>query len=178
MKVNIYSKEEIIDAYRDITLQTIKWVSEQQDDKFGTSIDDKWSTAEQLDHLIKSIRPLVMILNKPKFIIRFLFGKANRESRNYLAVTERYKSKLMNGGTASGRFIPKPYSPGDKKNLINKYSALSERLEKTLNGYTEKNLDKMILPHPLLGKLTIREMMFFTILHTRHHLNAMQELYG
>lgn len=30
-------------------------------------------------------------------------------------------------------------------------------------------LDKYILPHPLLGKLTIREMMYFTIYHVEHH---------
>jgi len=38
-----------------------------------------------------------------------------------------------------------------------------------LSGFSEEDLDKLILPHPLLGKLTLREMMYFTIYHVQHH---------
>jgi hypothetical protein len=30
-------------------------------------------------------------------------------------------------------------------------------------------LDLLILPHPLLGKLTLREMLYFTLYHVEHH---------
>ena len=35
---------------------------------------------------------------------------------------------------------------------------------------SEHKLDRCILPHPLLGKLTLREMIYFTIYHMEHHL--------
>ena len=38
-----------------------------------------------------------------------------------------------------------------------------------IDSFSEKDLDNYILPHPLLGKLTIREMLFFTIYHVQHH---------
>ena len=37
------------------------------------------------------------------------------------------------------------------------------------DSFSEKQLDTFILPHPLLGKLTLREMLYFTIYHAEHH---------
>ncbi len=42
---------------------------------------------------------------------------------------------------------------------------LCSKLEK----FDEIERDTYILPHPLLGKLTIREMLYFTIYHVAHH---------
>ncbi len=38
-------------------------------------------------------------------------------------------------------------------------------------GWSEAALDRYRLPHPLLGKLTVREMLFFTLYHNAHHLD-------
>ena len=178
MAYNIYDKEEIIAALEEKSLSLIKWVSEQENDKFGLSIDEKWSTAQQLSHLTKSIKPLVQILSKPKFVMRLLFGTSNRETRSYIAVVEKYNTKIAQGGVATSRFRPKSYTSDNKHNLLDSYTAYSEKLERLINRYNEKDLDKYILPHPLLGKLTLREMMFFTIYHTQHHSNSLKELYG
>jgi len=46
---------------------------------------------------------------------------------------------------------------------------------KKIKNYNEANLDKYIIPHPLLGKLTLREMLFFTIHHNEHHLDLIKK---
>lgn len=178
MDDNIYSKEEIIAALEEKSLQLIKWVSEQENDKFCISIDEKWSTAQQLSHITKSIKPLVMILSKPKFVLKLLFGISNRETRSYLSVVEKYNTKLNQGGLATNPFRPKTFTISNKKRLLDKYIGYSEKLERLVSRYSEKDLDKYILPHPLLGKLTLREMIFFTIYHTQHHTDSLEKLYG
>ena len=178
MEENIYTKEEIIAALEEQSLQLIKWVSEQENNKFCISIDEKWSTGQQLSHLSKAIKPLVMILSKPKFIMKLLFGTSNRETRSYLLVVEKYNTKLNQGGVATNPFRPKTFTVSDKKRLLAMYTAYSEKLERLITHFSEKELDKYILPHPLLGKLTLREMMFFTIYHTQHHTSSIKELYG
>ena len=50
---------------------------------------------------------------------------------------------------------------------------IGEKYTERLGNWSEKDLDKYKLPHPLLGKLTVREMLFFTIYHNEHHLKAM-----
>ena len=42
-------------------------------------------------------------------------------------------------------------------------------IENNLTNFTEGELDNLVLPHPLLGQLTIREMIYFTIYHVEHH---------
>ena len=49
--------------------------------------------------------------------------------------------------------------------LLREVEALCSRLERM----DEKQLDAYLLPHPLLGKLTLREMLYFTIYHVEHH---------
>jgi hypothetical protein len=48
-------------------------------------------------------------------------------------------------------------------------SRLLRKLESKISRYPEKKLDSLILPHPLLGKLTLREMLYFTNYHVIHH---------
>ena len=44
-----------------------------------------------------------------------------------------------------------------------------EALTRALEAWDDVDLDRCRLPHPLLGKLTVREMMFFTLYHYEHH---------
>ena len=41
--------------------------------------------------------------------------------------------------------------------------------------WSEKKLDRYQAPHPALGKLTIREMLYFTIFHNVHHARLVAE---
>jgi hypothetical protein len=46
-----------------------------------------------------------------------------------------------------------------------------------MDKFSEAQLDEYVLPHPILGKLTIREMLYFTIYHaTHHHLATLKNL--
>ena len=53
------------------------------------------------------------------------------------------------------------------EDLVSKYH--QKLAEGGLEKYSESDLDLIILPHPLLGKITLREMMYFTIYHVQHH---------
>lgn len=39
---------------------------------------------------------------------------------------------------------------------------------------TESALGRRQLPHPLLGPLTVREMLLFTLYHNRHHVEVVR----
>jgi len=88
----------------------------------------------------------------------------------------KYKLKLEQGGKASGRYVPKFISPKiSKDKLLKTYNKVMLRLIGSINkNWTDPQLDHYIAPHPLLGKITIRELCYFTIHHTLHHLNSIQ----
>ncbi len=153
---------------------------ERMDERqFTTSLNGKWNSSQQLDHLIRSVQPVVLALSLPLFLLKLVFGKANRPSRLYDALVEKYQTKLAEGGRASGRFIPSRISFQHRAVAIKKLAGLVAKLKNKTASKSEEELDSYVLPHPLLGKLTLREMLYFTAYHAEHHrINTMKNLEG
>ena len=136
---------------------------------------EKWSPADHVRHLRKSIAPLVPALAMPRFVILGMFGWRRAGSRAYPVLREIYLRALGNGGQA-GRFAPSPRPiPADaaqyREEVLAEWQRTSDELLVEVARWPETSLDRCRLPHPLLGKLTVREMLFFTLYHNAHHLN-------
>lgn len=149
--------------------QFIRTIQNVSDADFTKSVNNKWTTGQQLDHIIKSVAPVNMACTLPKVVLKIMFGKANRPSRTYDQLVEKYQGKLKQGGRAPGRFVPAIISVSQRSALISKLEKLTRSLSGKLEGFSEAQLDVLLLPHPLLGKLTLREMIYFTIYHAGHH---------
>jgi hypothetical protein len=147
----------------------VSYISQLSDSELCLAKNSKWSPAQQLEHIHISVKTVRQALIVPKFCLKFLFGTANRPSKSYEDLVKKYLDKLQNGGRASGRFVPKPLSLKESKALETLLIKEVSRLCKSLEKLSEAELDLLILPHPLLGKLTLREMMYFTIYHVQHH---------
>jgi hypothetical protein len=147
----------------------IQYIRSLSNDALLYAAIDKWTAAQQLDHIYKSVKPLTQAMGFPKFIIKWKFGKANRPSRTYDELIEKYNNKLALGGRATGQFVPPVISTDKKEGLIKLILESVHKLNKRLDRFSEVEMDNMILPHPLLGKITLREMMYFTIYHVAHH---------
>lgn len=134
---------------------------------------DAWSPADNVRHLLKSNRPVVRALITPKLLL-LGFGVGFRPSRPYEEVRERYLARLAAGVTA-GRFTPRPLASSDqteerREALMAALDETSEQLVSAISGWREWQLDRFRLPHPALGRLTVREMLFFTLYHNLHHV--------
>ncbi len=165
-----HTLEAAIEASFDGFLATL---SEIPDERFEAMPGGKWSAGQNLDHLMRSVRPVNMALGLPRFVLRLLFGKANRESRPYDKLVSKYQDKLAQGGVAPTAFIPPAIPLSARADLINSFTRQKELMLRRLQQWNERDLDTYLLPHPLLGKLTLREMLFFTIYHNEHHRRAL-----
>lgn len=134
---------------------------------------EKWSVAENIQHLIISTNSTALAYTLPAFIVRWIGGTPNRDSRSYEALVDKYKEKLAAGGKASGRFIPRPMNiKYGKDKLIEQWQKAGAKFIAALKNKTpESKLDDYLVRHPLLGRITLRELCYFTIYHTEHHLN-------
>jgi len=105
-------------------------------------------------------------------------GKPNRQSRSYDELVEKYKQKLAAGGKASGIFVPKPMKiNGSKEKLIADWDkATAKYIAALQNNTSENKLDNYLARHPLLGRVTLRELCYFTIYHTQHHLTIINNI--
>ena len=173
------NKEEIINALEDNHQTLLKWLENQEDDKWELGPSDKWTTGQQTLHLLQSISRLNMALSLPKFILRSKFGKANRKVRDYNFVVRRYHERLMeaNGltfGPSRNMKIPKIR---DKSYLLDRIQTENKKLQYKTNKWSDKQLDSIVLPHPLMGKKPVREFIMWTAYHVEHHTKTLLENY-
>jgi hypothetical protein len=105
-------------------------------------------------------------------------GRANRPSRSYEALRDDYRAVLVVGGKASGRYVPRPETSPDGEAMLARWARVNRRLRKALRRWTEQELDRVVLPQPLLGKLTAREVAYFTVYHGGHHVEAVRRRLG
>lgn len=58
--------------------------------------------------------------------------------------------------------------------LVEAFLAAGVTLREAIAAWTEDALDRSAMNHPLIGLLTVREMLLFAVVHERHHLRRVQ----
>ncbi len=154
------------------------------DDLFDRTKND-WSPWDTLKHLVKCSKPLTIVLRFPKFVIAFKWGKSARPSRQYHEVRKSYQAAIARGGQAGAfapEFIEVPGAQDDAERMraqvLKSWDKVNKNLLDVLEKWPEMYIDKYFLPHPILGKITIREMTMFTIYHNVHHLTKVKKLFA
>lgn len=170
-------KQEVINQIEEITEEVISYIEKLSEDKANISVNGKWSINGNIDHLIKSIKPLTKAHKAPKFLLKYKFGKMNRNGRTYDKVNTKYKTAIdANLAPNPNPFGSKVGEVFSKDKLLSNYKKETKKLIKSLNSWSESQLDTYVLPHPVIGKLSIREMLYFTHLHTKHHFDTIKKI--
>ena len=156
------------------------WIKAQPRNEFAIQkVPNKWSNGEHLEHLRKTTRAINKGLKLPKLMLRFKFGKLKREEYSYDYLIENYLTQLK----AQKVKAPASVSPGKIENsdldrILAWFDQEKNALKKNVNHFSEAQLGKYVLPHPFIGKLSIREFTYFCCLHTEHHLDLMKKYNG
>ncbi len=171
------TKDDIKNALAEIIQEINAYLQTVDDATFKTSMNDKWSFAQNIDHLTISNNITALSLNMPKMALKQLYKINNRVSWNYDEVVWKYQQKLSAGAKASLPFQPK-ISLLPIRSLVDRFWKNScTTLLKAIDGWSEKDLDIYLVPHPLIGKMTMRELLFFTVYHVGHHLKTMKNIH-
>lgn len=149
-------------------------------DELVTRDGDAWSASEHLMHLNMTTSAMARGFAAPRLMLRLRFGRARSPSRSYAALRDDYRAALAAGGKAPQEFVPPRVpdaitpSPQLQMDLLARWARVNARLRAGLHTWNEPSLDRLRLPHPLLGRLTAREMVCFAIYHDYHHIHAAQ----
>lgn len=174
---SLQTRDDIVMAFERQESESAAYWSAFDTATFFRPIGVSWSPADTVRHLTKSGRPVVQALKTPKLVLRFTFGKSGRPSVSYDDLCTRYRGLLAEGGQA-GRFAPSSRTESDpetwRQKILQTNTQVHRELRAAIGKWSEKKLDQLQLPHPLLGKLTVREMLFFTLYHQRHHIGVVQ----
>ena len=172
------TKAEIITASEKIFRQFSDTCTGIDETAMFRKPDEKWSVAENIKHLVISTKMTRLAYALPKFMVRWVAGTPNRPSRTCEELKAKYYKKLSEGGRASARFVPKPIEiKYGKEKLMDEWErSTGKYLQSLAKNRTEADLDNYLARHPLLGRMTLRELCCFTIFHTEHHLKTIQTL--
>ncbi len=167
-----YTKEEIIHSLKTISLAYSKFYSSIPLDIFFTQPSDAgWSPKKNLDHLGKAINAVTLGLISPKFSL-LIFGTNDTASKKMSAIIETYLGKLSSGSKA-GIFTPieifQSIDLESKNKALASFEKSINKFSKSILNWDESELEKYKLPHPILGNITAREMILFSIYHLFHH---------
>ena len=143
--------------------------------QFAHQPDARWSVGDTAQHLYLSARPVMRVLSSPREIF-VQWGDAEGPSRSYEILTKLYPRVLQTTGIkAPASFSPRPEDvPADKTAMLTRLTDIYRALADQLTAFSDGELDRYQMPHPALGMLSVREMILFMGVHTRHHIAVLQ----
>ncbi len=159
--------------------EVISWYDSHPQEKFDTIVrEGKWTAGQHLEHLNITWDVLLKVMKMPKFFLSYKFGKCNREERDVDTIVGKYQSKLQGlPAVTTSRFEPKPIHHNEKQKSIDHFKKSNQRITKKLSRWSESHLSTYLIPHPLIGRMTVREMMSWAAYHNRHHLKTLARDY-
>lgn len=171
------SKPEILRELAAVHVASTAFWDSIPSERFFAPQGEAWSPCDHVRHLDTSIRAVARGLGMPRLVLFGRFGVSLRPARSFAEVRDLYRAVLAGGGKASGRYVPTPQeesqkSPAARHALMERRESTAASLEAAIEGWGERALDRLVLPHPLIGRMTVREMLFFTLYHNAHHVET------
>lgn len=174
------NKFHIISSTESIVEEIMRVCKSMNNDEFFYQKDGKWSPAENIEHLRLVFKKSWQGLFVPKFISKRIFGKPHHSSVPYEQLEEKYQDQLKNGAKATKEYIPLlSNNKLTKEQLLERFeNAVTKYLNEVRYYWEEENADHYQFPHPILGNITARELMYFNIFHCWHHFRTLRSLKG
>jgi DinB superfamily len=136
----------------------------------------KWNPAQHLIHLTKiSIRVGQGLQSSEQL------PKHETPSRGYETIRDTYLATLKQ---APAELLAKVgasvqlESGSSQAQIIEAYLQAGKRLREAAQTWSETELDAKAMAHPVLGSISIREMLEFVLYHDLHHLEGVRETLG
>ncbi len=175
------SQQEIVEQITTIQLGVSDDIARMSDAQFSSGSTKAWSAADYLKHLLLSVKPVAKAMGFPANRLETLFGLSQHGSRSYAEVVSTYQKRLDEGIKAEdyGKVVPNfyrfPEGIGNERDfLVQSWNETNQRLIDAANGWNETELDSLQMPHPAIGMVTLREMLFFTLFHNTLHWHDIQ----
>ena len=179
------SQSAIVEHITTIQAGVTNDITRMSDAQFTNGTAESWSAADYLKHLLLSIKPVAKAMGFPAEILERQFDRSERTSRSYAELVKAYQKRLDEGIRAEdyGKVVPVFYRfpegiTNERAYLIQSWNESNQRLIGAAQQWSETELDSLQLPHPAIGTVTLREMLFFTLFHNTLHWHDIQHAGG
>lgn len=173
-----FTAPETAQALAEVECEVAEFFRFLSAEEFVLRVGDAWTPAEHLLHLCTAVSAVARGFSINRWLLRLRFGRARSPSRRYLEVRDDYRERLSRGGRATGPYVPDREDSADERieerraAILARWGRVNSRLREAAERWSERELDRIRMPHPLLGMLSARELLFFTVYHNQHHVAA------
>jgi len=169
------TKQELIRAFLQNHEAAVAYVAGLSGKQLHYASAGKWSPAQQLQHISLTIAPFPKALASKEYLSQ-KFGSIDRPVWDYKTVLEHYFNTSLK---APAQYVPDgKLKPEQEEEVVQVLYGNLKAIGVLLEGYSEEELDTLVLPHPLLGKLALREMFCLMGYHPLHHIQQMKDMLG
>jgi uncharacterized damage-inducible protein DinB len=157
------------------SLQAVaEWLQSVNESEWQRTQNGKWTIGQEFEHLRVSTQGMAFLLsaaNRPNW------RPTDRPSRTYDALLAEYQAGLE---TIRNSLANNPAAPSAESESLTvvqqtqRWAKTAQQLLGVLDALTEADLDgHTVWKHPVLGPVTGRETVYFTIYHTHHHRDSL-----
>ena len=98
MEATPTTKESIFEGLQESFQIVDQSIADLAPGEYQVGFEGKWNTAEQIEHLLLSNKPILKALHLPKAQLRQLFGKLDRTGQNFNELKASYLQVLREQG--------------------------------------------------------------------------------
>ena len=171
---------EIISKFEETHEAFINYIDALSEAEFMHSYNnEKWNAGQQMNHIGVSLGALKKGMSLPKLALKMTFGTTKEPTKSYDEVVKKYTDRLKEPYDISGsKFDPEIIAFADKAAGVERFKSTAAKLVKAYQKFSDSDAEKYVLPHPLIGNLSMKEFMLFDIFHVQHHHKRTQEYLG
>ncbi len=137
----------------------------------------KWNPAQHLIHLTRSNSRIAQGFQARHALPNHKTG----QSRSYETVHDTYIANLAQAPSellAKNGAAVQIEAGSSRDQILEAYRNAGNALRGGIQTWMEAELDSKAMPHPLLGLLSVREMLEFALYHDLHHLEGVRKTLG
>lgn len=142
----------------------------------SVSINGKWSVAQNVQHITIGLTRIAAYLGLPKSTIEAKFGLSGRASKSLETMTKVFRNAFENGIQSTDSYLPEENPQTNIAILIIQGKDQLKSAIENLQRWSEDDLDQYHCPHPFLGKITVREILYFMVFHLQHHHETIKKM--
>jgi len=163
-------KEDIIEQLYKSHTKFVNYIRSLSADDYTYSHENlKWAPYQDLEHHKKVLKKIIFALSIPSFILKLIYGKSNNPSKSYDKTLKLYQLRINDGAKSTQEFIPSRTIQAQLEQDCDELISTVEKLLRKVGKLNEHDLDTILLPHPILGTITLREMLYFCKIHVEMH---------
>jgi hypothetical protein len=137
----------------------------------------KWNPAQHLIHLTRANSRIAQGFQARDALPNNDSGQAKSYEvvrETYIAALQQAPSELLEKNGAAVQVE----ANSSQQQILEAYRQAAIGLRQAIQTWTEADLDAKAMPHPLLGLLSVREMLEFALYHDLHHLEGVRKTLG